>query len=140
MARMQTPGAGPALRSLEPPVLLPDGTEFQTWEQPLRFARTYYVDARHPAASDRNPGSREQPFATINRAAQVLQPGERVVVAAGVYRERIRPARGGTGPDQMISYEAEPGAEVVLKGSRTFREPWTQVESPGPDVGLECTP
>ena len=85
----------PVMRSLDPPVMLPDGTEFKTWEQPLRFDRTYYVDGR-----TRTPGheSRHQrrPFATINRAAQILQPGERVVVASGIYREWVRPARGGS--------------------------------------------
>ncbi|HLK57442.1 MAG TPA: right-handed parallel beta-helix repeat-containing protein [Chthonomonadaceae bacterium] len=92
---------------------------------PVRFSKTYYVDARSPIASDRNPGTRARPFATIDHAAQILQPGERVVVASGVYRERIRPAHGGTGPSLMISYEAAPGATVVLKGSRVFHGLWT---------------
>jgi len=105
-------------------VLLPDGTEFKTWEQEPVFARTYYVDGTKPGAADSNPGTLEQPFTTINRAAQVLQPGDRVVIAAGVYRERIIPARGGNGPGEMISYEAAPGARVLLKGSRVFREQW----------------
>jgi hypothetical protein len=47
----------------------------------------------------------------------VLQPGERVVIAGGVHREYIRPARGGTSPDAMISYEAAPCAKVVVKGA-----------------------
>ena len=59
-------------------MLLPDGAEFKTWEAPLDFSRTYYVDGSSPAASDDNPGTRERPFATINRAAQALAPGERV--------------------------------------------------------------
>ncbi|HWH69758.1 MAG TPA: hypothetical protein VNT26_10255, partial [Candidatus Sulfotelmatobacter sp.] len=113
------------LSSLSPSVWLPDGTEFKTWEGKSSFARTYYVDGSNPRAADSNPGTAGQPFATINHAAQVLQPGERVVIAAGIYRERISPARGGNGPDQMISYEAAPGARVILKGSRVFREKWT---------------
>ncbi|MCY2951046.1 MAG: SGNH/GDSL hydrolase family protein, partial [Planctomycetota bacterium] len=117
------------LRSLTSPVLLPDGTEFLTWEQRPQFSKTYYVDGQHPAASDQNPGTPDRPFATINQAAQVLQPGQRVIVAAGVYRERLRPARGGSGPEAMISYEAAPGAQVVLKGSRVFREMWVRVEA-----------
>lgn len=96
---------------------LPDGTEFPLWEQPLRFTRTYYVDGQATNADDAGPGTRDQPFKTINHAAQVLQPGERVVIAEGVYRELVQPARGGTGPDAMISYEAAPGAKVVIKGS-----------------------
>ena len=61
--------------------------------------------------------AKERPFKTINHAAQVLQPGERVVIAEGVYREEIHPARGGTGPDAMISYEPAQDAKVVVKGS-----------------------
>ena len=125
-------GSGQTLKSLEPPVLLPDGTEFKTWEAPPKFSRTYYVEGANPMASDNNPGTQEQPFATINRAAQVVGPGQRVIVAAGTYRGRVCPARGGTGPDQMISYEAAPGAQVVLKGSSLFREPWTPTESAAP--------
>jgi len=104
--------------------LLPDGREFISWERPIQFTRTYYVDNRNPRAADANPGTKEQPFLTINKAAQVLQPGERVVIMTGVYRERVDPARGGTGPDKMISYEAAPGANVVVKGSRLAKTGW----------------
>ena len=97
---------------------LPDGMEFPMWEKPLHFSQTYYVDGQAKNADDNGPGTREHPFKTINKAAQVLQPGERVVIAAGVYREFIQPARGGTGPEVMISYEAAPGAKVIVKGSQ----------------------
>jgi len=103
-------------------VLLPDGHEFVSWEQPVNFAKTYFVDNRNPAASDSNPGTNERPFATINKAAQVLEPGERVIIRQGVYRERVTPLRGGTGPDKIISYEAEPGANVIVKGSRVVQD------------------
>jgi hypothetical protein len=96
---------------------MPDGTQFLIWEKPLQFSKTYYVDGKAKNADDSGPGMKELPFKTINHAAQVLQPGERVVIAEGVYREEIRPERGGTGPDAMISYEAAPGARVVVKGS-----------------------
>jgi hypothetical protein len=105
-------------------VLLPDGREFISWEKPLQFTRTYYVDNRNPNAADSNPGTKELPFLTINKAAHVLQPGERVVIMTGVYRERVDPARGGTGPDKMISYEAAPGANVIVKGSRVVKTGW----------------
>jgi hypothetical protein len=105
-------------------VLLPDGREFISWEQPLQSTRTYYVDNRNPRAADSNPGTKELPFITINRAAQVLLPGERVVIMTGVYRERVDPARGGSGPEKMISFEAAPGANVLVKGSRVVKTGW----------------
>jgi hypothetical protein len=103
---------------------LPDGTNFVFWEQPLQFAKTYHVDGNSTRSTDHGPGTSEQPFRTISKAAEVLQPGERVVIAAGVYRECVRPARGGTSPDQMISYEAAPGAKVVVKGSEVLNDGW----------------
>lgn len=104
--------------------LLPDGTEFARWEQALTFSKTYYVDNTSPQADDNGPGDKARPFRTISRAALLLQPGERVVIAAGTYRECVRPARGGTGPTQMISYEAAPGAKVYIKGSEVLKDGW----------------
>jgi parallel beta-helix repeat protein len=101
---------------------MPDGTEFPMWEQPLHFTKTYYVDGQAKNADDNGPGTKERPFRTVNKAAQVLQPGERAVIAEGVYREAVHPLRGGTGPEQMISYEAAPGAKVVLKGSVVVKD------------------
>ena len=75
---------------------LPDGTEFEFWEQPLEFSKTYYVDCDSPNADDNGPGTQDKPFRTISKAAEVLQPGERVVIASGIYRECVRPARGGS--------------------------------------------
>ena len=105
---------------------LPDGTEHVSWEQPLTFSKTYYVNNKSPTADDNGPGSSARPFRTINKAAQVLKPGERVVIASGTYRECVRPVRGGAGPDKMISYEAAPGAEVFIKGSDVLKEGWEQ--------------
>ena len=119
------------LKSLDPPVYLPDGKEFKAWEASIAFTRTYHVDALNPQASDDNPGTKSRPFATINRAAQVLRRGERAVIHAGTYRERVRPARGGTGPDQMISYEAAPRETVVVKGSRMLRSKWLPSQREG---------
>jgi hypothetical protein len=105
---------------------LPDGSEFPRWEQPLSFSKTYYVDNGSPNASDDGPGDQARPFRTIGKAAALLQPGERVIIAAGIYRECVRPARGGTGPDRMISYEAAPGAKVCIRGSEILKDGWRQ--------------
>jgi len=104
--------------------LLPDGSRFVSWERPLAFSRTYYVNNQHLAADDANPGTEALPWRSISRAAELLQPGERVVIAAGVYRESVHPARGGVSPERMISYEAAPGAKVVIKGSILLDGDW----------------
>ncbi len=117
--------------SLDPPVLLPDGSEFKTWEQPPEFSETFHVDQAAANASDDNPGTQAKPWRSITHAAQVLRPGQRVVVKAGVYRERVRPVRGGTGPRAMIAYEAAPGEEVVLKGSVVLETPWKPCDEAG---------
>jgi hypothetical protein len=109
---------------------LPDGTNFVFWEQPLQFSKTYYVDGNSARSTDNGPGTSKRPFRTISKAAEVLQPGQRVVIAAGIYRECVRPARGGTGPDQMISYEAAPGARVFVKGSEALNDGWQPAALP----------
>lgn len=103
---------------------LPDGTDFVFWEQQQTFSKTYYVDANARNSSDKGPGTQKRPFRTISKAADILQPGERVVIASGIYRERVSPARGGTGPDKMISYEAAPGATVYIRGSDVLKDGW----------------
>jgi hypothetical protein len=115
---------------------MPDGTQFPIWEKPLHFTKTYYVDAAAKNADDAGPGTKELPFRSINHAAQVLAAGERVVIAEGVYREVIRPARGGDGPDAMISYEAAPGTNVIVKGSAIVKD-WHSSE--GWNFGFDAT-
>jgi hypothetical protein len=109
-----------------PDTRLPDGAEFVFWEQPLKFSKTYYVDDGSTKADDNGPGTHDRPFRTISKAAQVLEPGERVVIASGTYRECVRPLHGGTGASQMISYEAAPGAKVIIKGSEVLKDGWVQ--------------
>ncbi|MDF1515624.1 MAG: right-handed parallel beta-helix repeat-containing protein, partial [Anaerolineae bacterium] len=105
-------------------LILPDGTPFQYWEAGCDYTTTYYVSQHHLHASDDNPGTREKPFLTINHAAQVLQANERVVVKSGIYREMIEPANGGSDLEHMISYEAAPGEQVIVKGSRVLETAW----------------
>jgi Right handed beta helix region len=112
-------------------VRMPDGTEFPSWEKPLQFSKTYYVDGNSPNADDAGPGTKERPFRTIGKAADVLQAGERVVIAEGIYREVVRPPRGGAGPDRMISYEAAEGAKVFVRGSAVVKDGWRQSQSFG---------
>lgn len=77
------------------------------------------VAQEHFSASDRNPGTEHKPFQTINAAAQQAQPGDTILVHAGIYRERVIPPRSGI-LNQPIVYEAAPGETVVLRGSEIW--------------------
>jgi Right handed beta helix region len=66
------------------------------------------------AGSDENPGTAEEPWATIQHAMDTLQPGERVLVAAGTYVEDLVMSRGGT-PDAQITIAAEDAGSAILR-------------------------
>jgi len=67
--------------------------------------------------SDSDPGNQRRPYLTINKAAQVAQPGDTVTVHAGTYREWVKPPRGGLDENTRIIYRAAPGEKVIIKGS-----------------------
>jgi alpha-N-arabinofuranosidase len=115
---------------LSPGVILPEKYEFKTWENLTRYTKTYVVDRKHPDASDNNTGDETHPFLTINKAAQVVKAGERVLIRSGIYREKVVPRYSGKNQKQMICYEAAPGAEVVIKGSRILTSPWVRSLNP----------
>ena len=103
-----------------------DWSGYQRWENKTIYTKTYVVDQKHANASDNNDGSSEKPLKTINRAAELAKAGERVLVYGGVYRETIFPARGGESNSKMISYEAAPGEDVVVRGSKILNANWEQ--------------
>ena len=108
----------------DPPIVLPEENRFHIWQDETDYREVYYVDQQHPGAADDNPGTEEAPFLTIQAAAEVVEPAEKVLIRSGVYRELVQPRRGGSGADGMISYEAAPGAEVFVRGSRELAN-WT---------------
>jgi len=88
------------------------------------------LGAEHHVATNGNDnaaGSASAPLRTIQRAAELAQPGDVVTVQEGVYRERVTPRRGGTSDTQRIAYQAAPGDKVEIKGSEVVTN-WTPVE------------
>ena len=101
----------------DPSSILPDGRSYEFWETDPVWERELFVDGSDPVASDDNDGSESAPFRTISRAAQCAEPGTRVRIHAGTYRECVSPAVGGTDPDHMISYEAFGDGKVIVSAA-----------------------
>lgn len=100
--------------------LIAEGKRFAFWETEKTYARTIFVDGQAPSASDDNDGSEERPLKTISRAAELAQPGTKVVIAGGVYRETVRPGFSGT-KDAPICFCARGGERVVVSGARPYQ-------------------
>ncbi|MBI5687229.1 MAG: right-handed parallel beta-helix repeat-containing protein [Verrucomicrobia bacterium] len=77
--------------------------------------------------NDANSGTKVALLRTIQRAAELAQPGDVVTVHEGVYRERINPPRGGSSDKKRIVYQAAPGEKVEIKGSEVVKN-WTKVQ------------
>lgn len=76
---------------------------------------------------DSHGGTQAAPLRTIQRAANLAQPGDVVTVHAGVYRERINPPRGGESNEKRIIYQAAAGEKVEITGSERV-ENWERVQ------------
>jgi hypothetical protein len=74
----------------------------------------YYVGGVN--ASDSNPGTITQPFATIQSCAAVVLPGETCHINAGTYRETVVPAASGKA-GSAITFSAMAGATVTVDGT-----------------------
>ena len=84
----------------------------------------YIVDQGHPDASDSNSGTESEPFLTMQRAADLAEAGDTVLVKSGVYEElsagtpntavlglKIQNSGTSTAP---IIFAAYPGHHVVI--------------------------
>ena len=76
--------------------------------------QTYFVTTE---GDDTNPGtSPEMAFRTIRQAASIATAGDIVEVAAGIYRETVRPAASGQA-GARLTFRAATGAEVIISGA-----------------------
>lgn len=88
-----------ATASATPPVLLQGLTN-----------TVYYVSS---TGDDSNPGTSSQPFRSIQRAANATLPGDRVIVLAGIYWERVYVTQSGS-PGYPITFTAS--GTVSMRG------------------------
>jgi len=71
--------------------------------------------------NDQAKGTADQPFRTIQRAASLAVAGDTVIVHAGVYREWVNPANGGT-EEHRIVYRSAGDGEVVITGAERITD------------------
>jgi hypothetical protein len=76
-------------------------------------AADYFVS---PHGSDQNPGTLEQPFATLRKASEALKPGDTCYLRHGVYREVLRPVTSGA-PGAEITFTNYQNEHVLLSGA-----------------------
>ena len=86
------------------------------------LAANFYVGG--DGASDRNPGTASQPFATIQKAAGVAAAGDFVNIRPGIYRETVVPANSGA-PGQPVTFQPDGNAEVTVSGADLVDGGWT---------------
>jgi len=96
-------------------------------------ARTIVVDCNHPKASDSNDGASEAPLATIQKAADIAAPGDRVVVRPGRYPEGVLLKTSGTA-EAPIVFAAEPARGALLDGADILAG-WQRCTSAGQCAG-----
>jgi hypothetical protein len=78
----------------------------------LECPNVYYVDPRHPAASDEPAwGYPAVPLASLAKACATAQPGETILLRGGVYREVLAPMKDG------VTVRAMKGEKVTISGA-----------------------
>ncbi len=80
---------------------------------PAYCGQTYYVST---SGDDSHPGTFSQPFRTVQRAADLVAPGDSVLIRSGVYREYLTVERSGA-PGAPISFAAFAGETAILDGT-----------------------
>jgi hypothetical protein len=77
-------------------------------------ASDYYVSNK---GADSNTGSKNYPFQTIQKASDVMGPGDVCYVRGGVYRETVRPAKSGTAGAPIL-FTNYPGEHAYITGTQ----------------------
>jgi hypothetical protein len=75
--------------------------------------RTYFVS---PSGNDNNPGTKHEPWLTIQHAANSVSAGATVYVFEGVYHEAVNFPTSGTS-SAPIRFESYPGETAIIDGT-----------------------
>ncbi|PGR32129.1 sugar isomerase [Bacillus cereus] len=78
----------------------------------------YYVS---PTGNDLNPGTLDQPFATIQKAANVAKEGSTIYIRGGVYNQKVHVTHSGSS-GATITFQNYQDEKVILDGSKVKLE------------------
>jgi len=84
-------------------------------------AADYYVATK---GSDSNQGSKEQPFKSIQVAADKMNPGDTVYIRGGNYFEQVNLSRVSGSKDKPFTFKAYQNEKVTLDGSIAIKQKW----------------
>ncbi len=121
------------------------GAPWQVWQPttpttpPSATGNTYYVNGA--TGSDSNNGlSKATAFATPQKAASVVQAGDTVLIAAGVYHGTINMTNYASGTaGKPITFGSDGSGPVVIDGSTPVTG-WTQVSGSVWSAPIKFTP
>jgi hypothetical protein len=100
----------------------------------LEYPNVYYVDPRHPGASDEPAwGYPGVPLASLSKACALAQPGETIVLRGGVYREILAPKSDG------VTIRAMKDEKVSISGADCI-DGWTREPGGGWSASLDSEP
>ena len=96
-------------------------TAAPTTAQPTApVGRVLYIS---PTGDDQNTGSEDQPWRTVQKAAETLNAGDTVYIRTGTYHEQVIPRNSGAA-GQFITFAAYPGEAVTLDGAGVDIPEW----------------
>jgi len=83
--------------------------------------RTYYVSV---SGDDYKDGSAENPFRTIQKAADLMSAGDTCIIVKGTYRETVVPARSGTSGKPIV-FMSQNCDKVIISGTDVVPDHWS---------------
>ena len=75
------------------------------------------------SGNDANPGTKSSPFRTIQKAANVAKPGDKIWIGGGTYKEFVN-----------INVSGTDGKKIVFKGERGSKGEYKTIIDPSTDV------
>lgn len=121
------PSESLATKDAPPPIPYPEIKRYEPWELNESAVRhTLHVATEHPKANDKNVGTEDKPFKTIQHALKTAfktgssDEGVRILIHPGTYRETLDLVSWKRNAPLLI--EGTAAGEVIVSGSDVFAD------------------